>query len=100
MIFAVEKARRFLLENGFVITFRKNRRKAVNLNDWITDHRSGKKIANVKIFELCSLGEMYAWSCFYRWSGFDAPEEWLDEIERVNKTMPTSGYLYLVVVTD
>ena len=50
VIFQSEKARRFLLENGVVFTFRSKRRKKLG-EDWITDRRGGHKIADALVEE-------------------------------------------------
>ena len=102
IIFQNEKARRHLLEEGFVVTFRKNKRKGVNLNDWMTDKRGGKKIADVKIFEMCGCDVGFLKS-LVKWSGFRSHEEWKTEIGVLNKEETKDysiGWLYLVVVRD
>jgi len=50
MIFQSEKARRFLLDNGVVFTFRAKRRKKLR-EDRIADRRDGHKIADVLVEE-------------------------------------------------
>jgi len=95
MIFQSEKARRFLLENGVVFTFRAKRRKKLG-EDWITDRRGGRKIADILVeeegkFKPQDLG------LYVKYSGFSTLEEWIEEIKRLNGgRLPAEGRLYKV----
>jgi len=97
VIFQSEKARRFLLENGVVFTFRSKRRKKLG-EDWITDRRGGHKIADVLVeeerkFKPQELG------LYVEYSGFSTLEEWIGEIERLNGgRLPAEGWLYKVTL--
>lgn len=108
IIFQNEKARTRLLEEGFVITFRKNKRKGVVLTDWMTDKRGGKKIVDVKVWTMHEHKQHQDFADFWnmliglhKWSGFDTSSEWLKAIKELNKEKtPHLGYFYLVVVRD
>ena len=97
MIFQSEKARRFLLENGVVFTFRAKRRKKLG-RDWISDRRGGRKIANVLVeeegkFKPQELG------LYVEYSGFSTLEEWIEEIRRLNRgKLPAEGWLYKIAL--
>lgn len=97
IIFQSEKARSFLLENGFVYTFRVHRRKRTG-RDWMTDKRGGRKIADVFIEEI---------GCFrptgllpyVEYSGFDSYREWQEEIVALNRNVyPNRGWLYKITL--
>jgi len=95
MIFQSEKARRFLLEKGFVFTFRAHRRKKVG-RDWITARRGGRKIADVEVKEegIFNPSELKP---YVRHSGFKSISEWIEEIRRLNGgKLPAIGWLYKV----
>jgi len=95
MIFQSEEARRFLLENGVVFTFRAKRRKNLG-NDWITDRRGGHKVVDVFVeeegrFKPSDLG------LYVEYSGFSSLQEWIEEIKKLNKgKLPAEGWLYKV----
>ena len=97
MIFKSEKARRFLLENGVVFSFRSKRRKKLG-RDWITDRRGGHKIADALVeeegkFKLQDLG------LYVEYSGFSTLEEWIAEIRRLNRgKLPAEGWLYKIAL--
>jgi len=100
--FSCEKARQFLLAQGWVYTWRKNRRTMLG-KDWANKHRGGKKIADVYIvevgcFKIKDLGRYVAES------GFDGLDEWLENIQKLHKSGGTgitsewTGWLYLVTI--
>lgn len=99
MIFQSEKARKQLMEKGFVFTFRyiiiSDDRKLGK--DWITDKRCGKKIADVivslasrPIFPIPMSLIPYVFA-----SGFDSVEEWVEEIKKYARD--DYGEIYCVV---
>jgi len=116
IIFSNEKARNQLLNEGFVYTFRKNRRKqfekmlkhrqrqGIAVTDWATDKRLGKKIANVIINEYgphrleepgpYSLDDLAPYT---QWSGFNSLEEWKEAILEFSPGLE-KGWLYKVTV--
>jgi len=95
MIFQSEKARSFLLENGFVYTFRVHRRKHTG-KDWMTGKRGGRKIADVFIQEVGCFRPTWLMP-YTEYSGFDSYEEWQTEIVKLNKGVyPCKGWLYKV----
>jgi len=101
IIFASEKARKFLLTRGIVYTFRKNRRKKVE-KDWFNDRRGRPKISNVFIEEIGCYdprNEISIFEFLLGYSGFNSLEEWYEEIKRLNGgKLPTQGWLYSVVL--
>jgi len=94
IIFQNEKARKHLLERGFVYTARTRARASTVLEDWMTDKRGGKKIANVLIepIVVCALPahgfptellELYV-----KHSGFDTVDEWVEAIKKFHPNRP------------
>ena len=87
-----------LLDSGIVYTFRKmypgDERKLGK--EWVTYKRGGKKIADVliSIATRCTIypGKLRL-SPYVPYSGFESVEEWIAEIERVNKPDPDFGLL-------
>lgn len=97
MIFQSEKARRFLLENGVVFTFRAKRRKKLG-EDWIADRRGGHKIADVLVEEE-GMFRPQELGLYVEYSGFSTLEEWIEEMKRLNGGMlPSEGWLYKVTL--
>ena len=97
MIFQSEKARRFLLENGVVFTFRAKRRKKLG-RDWITDRRGGHKIADILVEEEGKFKPQEL-DLNVEYSGFNTLEEWIGEIKRLNGgRLPSEGWLYKVTL--
>jgi len=99
MIFSSEWARNSLLNSGFVVTARKNRRKRIG-HDWATDKRGGKRICGITIFELGLYRMELATSLYLEMSGFPTPTRWNEEIANLNKTIPLEMWLYLVINRD
>ena len=93
MIFSSEKARKHLLEKGFVFTFRAKRRPTGRA--WITDKRGGKKICDAFVFEILKT-DLLGLHHFTPFSGYDSWEEWVDDIFRLNRKRIYSGWLYYV----
>lgn len=101
IIFSSERAREYLLEYGHVYTFRLNQRVMLG-NDWMTDKRKGKKIADVHITEQ----GRYAFKELRNYvsqSGFKTLKGWIDETVILNWrpggygiNEETLGWLYLV----
>ena len=97
MIFQSEKARRFLLENGVVFTFRAKRRKKLG-RDWITDRRGGRKNSR---HPSGGRGKVQASrsGLYVEYSGFSTLEEWIGEIKKLNGgRLPSGGWLYKVTL--
>jgi len=106
-IFSSEKARRFLMENGYVYTVRKHLKKKLGVKDYFTDHYGGKSLGSCygilirKIHD--PTAEKYVLravlAAFVDKSGFSSVEEWLDEIKRLNHgKIPSTLYLYYVAL--
>jgi len=98
MIFVDPKPRNFLLNEGLVYTFRVKRRKKLG-NDWLTDKRGGRKIANIIVLEMLEI-QPEDLSSFVGWSGFSTLEEWHEAIKRINGFIPSKGWLYLVLLSE
>jgi len=102
IIFSSEKARRHLLEKGFVYTFRIKQRKQKGpvVKDWVTDRRCGRKIVDVIVMSL-GLYFLSELSKFASGSGFDSLEEWIEETKSLNKgKLLRQGWLYKVQLSD
>jgi len=102
MSFESEKARRFLLEHGYVFTFRTKKRELEPV--WINEGRGKPKVADGRIVWRLPIGKYPRLSkndmlqIFYEGSGFESPMEWLDEIIRLNGRLPSKGWIYLVLL--
>lgn len=97
MIFQVQEAREQLLKKGRVFTFRaKNRHKLGR--DWATDHRGGRKIANinVKLVAKVTCPEML-WPYAYA-SGFESLDAWVAKI--TEKYREVNGNVYEVTLLE
>ncbi|RLG51046.1 MAG: hypothetical protein DRO00_07810 [Thermoproteota archaeon] len=97
MIFSSEKARKHLLEKGFVFTFRAKRRPTGRA--WITDKRGGKKICDAFVFEILKT-DLIGLHHFTPFSGYDSWEEWVDDIFKLNRKRIYSGWLYYVETVE
>lgn len=110
--FSSEKARKYLLENGRVYTFRKNRRKnfikleekmgkikfdAVRpgMIDWTNEGRTMPKFSDVLIHEVGHF-DVDGIEPYVKWSGFSSLNEWQHEIRGLNKYLEPEGWLYMV----
>jgi len=100
MIFQSEKARRFLLQNGVVFTFRVHRRLMTG-EDWITDKRGGRKIGDVQVEEE-GVFDPSDLSIYVAYSGFNSLEEWHEEIKQIlnGHRLPSEGWLYKVSLEE
>ena len=99
--FSVPEARKQLMENGTVYTFRWTKRKRTG-KDWANVKRGTKKIADVHIEEV---GEIHPFPILlqpYRsQSGFDCEWDWYDKILEMNHTDPdAAGWLYKVTLVS
>jgi len=93
-IFTSEKARNHLLREGFVYTLRARRRSIEFGEDWFTDKRSGRKIADVHVARVIDfpvnlkegLIPLKAFlEAYVKHSGFASVDEWIDEFKRLNR---------------
>lgn len=101
IIFENEKARKYLLKEGFVYTLRKRKRKRIG-KDWMTDRRQGHKIADVHIEEVGSWTgkDWRILEPFVKDSGFTSIEEWMDVVTEFSRgEMPKRGWIYRVYIT-
>jgi hypothetical protein len=94
------KARKHLLEKGYVYTFRTKQRKRVG-KDWASSGRGKPKVADVDI-KLVKVLEGVLWrplKDYVEDSGFKAVAEWVTAIVNVNPSISCSrGFLYRVEV--
>lgn len=109
--FTSDDAWNHFVDQGFVYTFRKNRRKAfmkleaegrvlVGVFDWTSRGRGKPKEADVTIHEI---GEMTPSDLvdYVEWSGFESWQKWFDEIQRLNNfnySVTQKGWLYKVAL--
>lgn len=115
MIFAHGKVRAYLLEHSLVYTYRKYHSKTQDGihpqigEDWATDKRCGKKIADIFItpMELIDgLNMEHVLTKYARDSGFylghgrvvDSVYKWTQAINSLNPDEPTRGWIYQVEV--
>lgn len=121
-IFACKPVLKYLLEHGFVITFRDHMLKdnnGVSIGTdckglgWITDKRGGKKIADVKILwwndyhnvGFTVEGNQLDWKKileeYVEDSGFKTVDDWIEVIKRFcHGSIPSIGYLYYVELAE
>jgi len=113
IIFSNEKARNQLLNEGFVYTIRKNRRKqfikmpedkqrmGYGVIDWATDRRGGKKICDVIIYEYDPVFrapgpyDINTLQDYVSHSGFGSLEEWIEAIHVYSPGL-AKGWMYSV----
>ena len=110
LIFKSSKALSYLLNHGCVYTLRAKKRREGR--DWVTNKRGGKKIANVLIkyvgeVKISETGSTVLTKCGVRLleeyvcrSGFWSEEEWLNEVRKLNGTLPDRAHLYFVCLAD
>lgn len=98
MIFSSKKALNRLLKDGWVITFRKNRRKRIG-KDWAKIDRLGSRVCYIFIEELGFINNLEHLDndTIIIGTGFKNHKEWMEEIKRLNRDkLPKDGWLYLV----
>lgn len=115
MLFSHSKVRKFLLENGFVYTFRyinkdtmDGKRKQIG-KDWANSGRCTKKIADIIVTPIVFINVLnmaIELSKYVRYSGFykryrrvdDAVREWIKAINTLRPKEPTQGWIYKVTI--
>ena len=100
IIFKSERARKYLLKNGFVFTIRTKKRKTGK--DWMTHKRRGKKICDVIVELWREIPTEVAFPYLNNYvnrSGYLTVSDWLDEVLKLNnlKELPATIYLYRVM---
>jgi len=117
MIFANTQVREYLLEHGFVYTFRTYDKKTPNGirpqigSDWATDKRNGKKIADINVtpvtpIDVLNMGRVL--TKYARQSGLhskgahtqDTVSKWARTINILNPNKGTAGWLYKVETVE
>lgn len=97
IIFANETARQQLVEEGEVITFRKNTR--TTGETWWRESRTGPKRGDVLVEwekDVCPHGTGMALDPYVELSGFNSVHHWQQAIRAENGGMPAEGELYRV----
>lgn len=110
LIFKSSKALSRLLNHGCVYTLRAKKRKEGK--DWVTNKRGGKKLADVFVKYVGEVRIKESGSIvltergvrlleeFVRRSGFWSEDEWLNEVRKLNGTLPDRTHLYFVCLAD
>lgn len=96
IIFGNQRARKQLLDNGEVYTFRTSDR--TTGDTWARATRTGEKLVDVTVEQVASIDEPSPDSLRDEWafrSGFGTPEQWWDATEEVHDS-PETGYVYHV----
>ena len=98
IIFADETARRQLVEEGEVVTFRASRR--TTGSTWWRRSRLGPKQGDVHVEEIGEVdaSDPSALKQYRPLSGFSSVAEWQQAIRNLNGQTPTDGILYRVTV--
>lgn len=95
--FRSERAYSQLNSEGYVATFRKNRRKRPNCETWCNRGRGQTKEFDVRISEIATVEPVTEnLESLAQVSGFGDVESWQDEIVTLNESLPNSGWLYFV----
>lgn len=100
IIFAEEKARRQLLDEGVVYTFRTSDR--TTGETWARASRTGSKIADVVVEQVCAIPAPRKKDLEVSWarrSGFGTKHGWWAAIEDVHGE-PQVGYVYRCLLTE
>jgi len=97
IIFSIERVRNFLIERGYVYTYRDHYRQHLG-QDWATSGRGKPKICNVYIKVICRVVDAKALAPYAANSGFDTLSEWLSTIQILNRGKKLDGWLYRVEV--
>lgn len=98
IIFGNETARRQLLDEGEVYTFRTSDR--TTGETWARASRTGEKIADVTVEKVCAIPAPYKNDLSHEWarkSGFGTPAAWWSAIEDVHGK-PDVGHVYEVAL--
>lgn len=100
IIFSDETARRQLLEEGIVVTFRKTAR--TTGDTWWRESRLGPKKGDVEVQEISVVNPQNQSDLeeFVKYSGFSSVSAWQKAIRELNGTVPTEGHLYEVTLGD
>jgi len=99
IIFSNETARRQLVEEGIVYTFRPDER-TTGETHWRT-HRTGAKQGDVRVREVAEIQPgTGVLSLFASESGFESDQHWRAAIRDLHEELPETGVLYRVEVSD
>lgn len=100
MQFSDVKVRQYLMDKGFVYTFRIRKRKQVGKN-WASEGRCKPKFADIYITLVKPVNVLLDdLKPYVEESGFSSLGEWVDAITKVNTVFSSKGYLYLVTLLN
>jgi hypothetical protein len=94
MIFADENARRQLLKEGEVVTFRQHAHSEGR--DWATNRQRGKKICDIEVKLICRVDRFKDLIPYVEKSGFKHIWDWAEAIRKFIGDSEFKGYLYKV----
>ena len=96
IIFSDTTARKQLLNEGEVVTFRKSPR--TTGNTWWRESRLGPKQGDVIVEEIRDVdpADRTALTEYQELSGFESVDGWQNAIARLNGSLPSQGWLYKV----
>jgi hypothetical protein len=96
IIFADTTARRQLIHEGEVVTFRKNSR--TTGDTWWRESRVGPKQGDVTVTEIMAVdpSKKSALAEYQNLSGFESVDAWQKAIADLNGSLPAEGILYRV----
>jgi len=100
IIFSDETARRQLLEEGVVVTFRKTSR--TTGDTWWRESRLGPKQGDVRVQEISVINPQNPSELeeYVEYSGFSSISAWQEAIRELNGTVPAEGHLYEVTLGE
>lgn len=100
IIFTNPTARRQLINEGQVVTFRSNLR--TTGDTWWRESRLGPKEGNVKVTKIRDVDptDTESLAKYSELSGFESVKQWQKAIRSINGTTPQSGHLYKVTLLD
>lgn len=99
MYFKSDKARNYLLNNGFVYTFRKRDRWSLGKTNLVINRKDEPfAIGNVEFIEKIHFDALKILNKYHPESGFNNLDEWIKEILTLNKLadIPDYGNVYKV----
>jgi len=97
MSFSIACVKEHLLTNGYVVTFRRHRRKALPPY-WANEGRGKPKICDISITELGYIEGEKLLIPYFKYSGFGSFGQWVKTINHLNPKLKgeIKGYLYYV----
>lgn len=98
----------YLKNNGYVVTFRKNRRASKHESTWVRRSRGDEKEFDCYITEIGKVEDPKNVESspnlkeFVQVNGLPSNDvrDWLDTIRSLNEGLPDTGYLYMVTTKN